>query len=157
MSGFIAASPFEYDPQAKAVRSIEPAVRIILENHAGGADGYKSYSVAILYNEYQYCFRANYDYLRDGSGSRVENGSGRPLGGEFTRLKTRVPLLDRASGNVLLSTFPDDDASYSVAVELAVHFYSAAQMLMTLAPIRWIRFDRSERVEPKSFEVQANV
>ena len=139
------------------MRSIEPAVRIVFEKYAGGADGYQSYSVAIAAGAYLYCFRASYDYSRDASGKRIDGTDGHPVAGEITRVRTRTTLFDPRSEQVLQSTFPGDQDSYREAVALAVSFYSKAQMLFPRAPVRWVRFDRSERVDPKSFEVTGGV
>lgn len=146
-------SPFEYDAEARRVRSVDPAVRIVGEMFEGGSDGYRAHAVAISRGLYLYCLHAVHDYLKDPSGKSLLTPDGRPLGVELTNVQTRWRFRDRSSGEYFASTFPDDDESYRAATELAVGFYSSAKMLRQDAPIRRIEFDRTESVEPKVVEV----
>lgn len=148
------SSPFVFDTTARRVFSVDPNVKILSEQYHGGADDYAAYSVAISRGNYSYCFYAIHDYLRDEAGKYLLTSDRRPVGFELTRLKTRWQLIDRDTGSVFSSTFPDDDASYAEAVALAISFYSAAsRRIRSDAPLTRIEFDPSEKVSPKVVEI----
>lgn len=144
-------APFEYDEIAREVRSTDPGIEIIGSVREGSSE-YRAYTVAIRQAGVTYCFRAQWDFLRDSNGDFVVSQQNVSAGTEYLEVELRAIYRDRETGKISQSTFDDSQSGRKQAADLATALLSKARMVPQL-PVRRISFKPKFELVPQVVEL----